>query len=191
MSPTSRRRFLQGAAGGGAVVAAGALGVPRLAGADDDGDELVAWKGPRQAGIVTPRTPYGMIAAFDVVTDDLELLLRDLTGRVAELTQGYPDRLDDLTNAELPPSDTGELGFDRRDDGRLTITVGFGDSLFDDRFGLAARKPPSLKRMPSFPVDNLDPKRTHGDLVILVQSDHMMVTHHAMRDIMRRTKGRL
>ena len=45
--------------------------------------------------------------------------------------------------------------------------------------------------MPSFPGDNLDPDRTHGDLVLVVQSDHAMVTHHAMRDIMRRTKGRL
>ena len=140
---------------------------------------------------MTERTPYGMIAAFDVVTDDLALLMRDLTARVAELTQGWPDRLDDLTNAALPPSDTGELGYDRRDDGRLSITIGFGDALFDDRFGLADKKPPALKKMPSFPVDNLDPERTHGDIVILVQSDHMMVTHHAMRDIMRRTKGRL
>ncbi len=45
--------------------------------------------------------------------------------------------------------------------------------------------------MPSFPGDNLDPDRVHGDLLLLVQSDHVMVTHHAMRDVMRRTKGRL
>ena len=62
--------------------------------------------------------------------------MRDLTARVEELTQGCPDRIDDLTNAALPPSDTGELGYDRRKDGRLTHHVGFGDSLFDDRFGL-------------------------------------------------------
>ena len=45
--------------------------------------------------------------------------------------------------------------------------------------------------MPSFPGDNLDDRRTHGDLLVLVQSDHAMITHHAVRDIMRRTKGRL
>ncbi len=193
MTGTSRRRFLQGAAGGGAAVAAGALGVSRGAAANDaeDEDGLLSWQGPRQAGIVTERTPYGMLAAFDVVTDDLALLMRDLTARVAELTQGWPDRLDDLTNEALPPSDTGELGYDRRDDGRLSITIGFGAALFDDRFGLADQKPPALKAMPSFPVDNLDPRRTHGDIAILIQSDHAMVTHHAMRDIMRRTKGRL
>ena len=120
-------------------MAAGAFGVSRLTDADDAeaNDGLLSWKGPRQAGIVTERTPYGMIAAFDVVTDDLALLMRDLTARVAELTQGWPDRLDDLTNAALPPSDTGELGYDRRNDGRLSITIGFGAALFDDRFGLA------------------------------------------------------
>lgn len=190
----SRRRFFQGTAAGGAAVAAGAIGVPALAhGGDDDGDEqqLVAWDGPRQAGIVTPRTAYGMVASFDVVTDDLPQLLQDVTARIAELTQGWPDRLDDIDNADLPPSDTGELGFDKRNEGRLTITVGLGASLFDERFGLAARRPEPLTRMPEFGGDNLSPEHVHGDLLLVVQSDHMMVTHHALRDVMRRTKGRL
>ena len=100
-----------------------------------------------------------MVAAFDVVTDDLPELFRDLTARIAELTQGQPDRLDPIANASLPPSDTGELGFDDRDDGRLTITLALGASLFDDRFGLAAQRPAALSRMPSFPGDNLDPRR--------------------------------
>ena len=78
-----------------------------------------------------------------------------------------------------------------RNEGRLTITVALGESLFDSRFGLAERRPPSLTRMPAFPGDNLRDDRCHGDLLLLVQSDHMMVTHHAMRDVMRRTKGRL
>ena len=149
------------------------------------------WEGPHQAGIVTPRTPYGMVAAFDVVTDDLPALFRDLTERIAELTQGHPDRLDPIANKALPPSDTGELGFDDRDDGRLTITIALGASLFDERFGLSERRPAALSRMPSFPGDNLDDRRTHGDLLVLVQSDHAMITHHALRDLMRRTKGRL
>ena len=45
--------------------------------------------------------------------------------------------------------------------------------------------------MPVFPGDNLNPRKAHGDLLVLVQSDHAMVTHHALRDVMRRTKGRL
>jgi deferrochelatase/peroxidase EfeB len=189
----SRRRFFQGTAAGGAAVAAGAIGVPALARGDDGGDDeqLVAWQGPRQAGIVTPRTAYGMVASFDVVSDDLPALFGDLTARIAELTQGWPDRLDDIDDPNLPPSDTGELGFDKRNEGRLTITLGLGASLFDGRFDLRGHRPPALIQMPSFPGDNLDSARCHGDLLLLVQSDHMMVTHHALRDIMRRTKGRL
>lgn len=190
MIPTSRRRFLQGAAGGGAAVAVGALGVPALKG-EARADGLVNWKGIRQAGIVTPRTDYGFVAAYDVVDDDLPGLLRDLTGRIEELTQGWPDRLDPIANASLPPSDTGELGYDKRDDGRLTITVGLGASLFDHRFNLRGRRPAALKRMPSFPGDNLDSDRCHGDLLLIAQSDHAMITQHAVRDVMRRTKGRL
>ncbi len=190
----SRRRFFQGTAAGGAAVAAGAIGVPALAQRRRPRrrrQQLVAWDGPRQAGIVTPRTAYGMVASFDVVTDDLPRLLQDLTARVAELTQGWPDRLDDIDNPDLPPSDTGELGFDKRNEGRLTITLGLGASLFDDRFGLAAKRPEPLTKMPSFGGDNLSPEHCHGDLLLVVQSDHMMVTHHALRDVMRRTKGRL
>ncbi len=173
------------------MAAAGAVGAAQLLGDDDAHAELVPWEGPRQAGIVTPRTPYGMVAAFDVVTDDLETLFQDLTARIAEVTQGHPDRLDPISNAALPPSDTGELGFEDRDDGRLTITIALGASMFDERFGLAGRRPPTLSRMPSFPGDNLDPLRCHGDLLVVAQSDHAMITHHAVRDIMRRTKGQL
>jgi len=193
VTEVSRRGLLQGAVGGGAAVAAGTLGLPRLTGDGDARVEegLVDWRGSHQAGIVSARTEYAMVAAFEVVDDDLPGLLRDITGRVAELTRGYPDRLDPLDNAALPPSDTGELGYDRRTDGRLTITLGLGASLFDRRFGLRGRRPGALKRMPSFPGDNLDPDRVHGDLALLVQSDHAMVTHHAVRDVMRRTKGRL
>lgn len=189
----SRRRLLQGAAGGSAAVAAGTLGVPWLAGESKAGgpDELIPWRGPRQAGIVTPRTDHAFIAAFNIVDDDLPRLFQDLTGRVSELTRGYPDRLDDIDNDALPPSDTGELGYDRRRDGRLTTTIGLGASLFDKRFGLRGRRPRALKRMPAFPVDNLDPDRSHGDLVLLAQAEHPMICHHAIRDVLRRTKGRL
>jgi len=174
-------------------VAAGTLGVPTLVRGEqgESTSALLDWRGPRQAGVLTERTEYAMVAAFDVVDDDLPRLLEDLTGRIAELTQGWPDRLDSLDNAALPPSDTGELGYDRRTGGRLTLTIGFGASLFDDRFGLGQHKPGALKPMPAFSGDNLTDRKTHGDIVVLAQSDHAMISHHAIRDVMRRTKGRL
>ena len=106
---------------------------------------------------MTPRTPYGMVAAFDVVTGDLPGLFGDLTERIAELTQGHPDRLDSIANAALPPSDTGELGFEDRDDGRLSITVGLGASLFDDRFDLRGHAP--ARTRPDALVPRRQPRR--------------------------------
>jgi len=192
VTAVSRRGFLTGGAAAGAGLAAGGLAWGPWGGDAQAGDGLVEWTGRHQAGITSARTPYAIAAALDVLEGtDLPLLLRDLTGRIAELTQGWPDRLDPAGNAALPPSDTGELGLERRDDGRLTMTLAFGASLFDGRFGLRDARPPALSEMPSFPGDNLDPAGCHGDLLLLVQADHLLICHHAVRDVLRRTKGRL
>jgi deferrochelatase/peroxidase EfeB len=65
---------------------------------------------------------------------------------------------------------------------RVTITVGFGASLFTDRtgydrFGLRAQKPKYLKTMPSFHGDDvsLKPEEAASDLVLVVASDHPYV----------------
>jgi len=65
---------------------------------------------------------------------------------------------------------------------RVTITVGFGASLFVDRtgfdrYGLAARKPKFLKTMPSFDGDSpkFKPEDSASDLVLVVSSDHPYV----------------
>lgn len=62
---------------------------------------------------------------------------------------------------------------------RVTITVGFGASLFvdrngGDRFGLAGVRPKYLKPMPSFDGDHPDfkPETSASDLIMLVSSDH-------------------
>jgi deferrochelatase/peroxidase EfeB len=71
---------------------------------------------------------------------------------------------------------------------RVTITVGFGASLFvdatgSDRFGIAARKPRFLKTMPSFPGDapELNPEESAADLVLVVSSDHPYVNISIVR----------
>ena len=121
--------------------------------------------GRHQAGIVTPRPAAGLVAAFRGDRrgpGELERLFRTLTERAAFLTQGgAPPELD----PRFPPADSGILGPVVTPD-NLTMTVSVGASLFDERYGLAARKPVRLSRMTRFPNDALEAARCHGDLSI-------------------------
>ncbi|GAA2017078.1 hypothetical protein GCM10009839_11050 [Catenulispora yoronensis] len=70
------------------------------------------------------------------------------------------------------------------------MTVGVGASLFDDRFGLAARKPARLTPMPVFPDDHVEgSKELHGDLMLQICADSRDTVMHALRDIAKHTRG--
>ncbi len=86
-----------------------------------------------------------------------------------------------------PPVDTGEaLGLPPA---ALTITVGFGPSLFDDRFGLARRRPAALADLPALPGDALDPARSGGDLCVQACSNDPQVAFHVIRNFARIGRG--
>ena len=179
-----RRQFLTRT--GAAAIAAGALGGspadrgrgrrapgPGRAGADDplqaDGRfqyavasdpaarlPAIPFHGPWQAGIVNPPPPAACFVSFNVTAagrGELIDLLKTLTARARFLTEGGVPA---DPGPVAPPSDSGTLGPDVPADG-LTFTVGFGSTLFDDRFGIAGRKPKHLTEMTSFPNDNLNP----------------------------------
>ena len=205
---TGRRPFLGrremlvglGKAGGAAVVGglvgrtgiseAKAQGVPAGAGGDDDLQSSIPFHGAHQAGVVTPRPQFAMIVSFDVLSPErsnLERLFRTLTQRIAFLTKGGPAAIAD---PKFPPPESGLLGASVVP-GRLTMTVGLGASLFDERFGLARLKPRQLTRMPSFPNDALELDQAHGDLLLQICSDSEDVNIHALRDIIKHTPGDL
>ena len=81
------------------------------------------------------------------------------------------------------PQDTGEA-LDLAP-GHLTVTIGYGPSLFDDRFGLADRRPAALRDLPAFLGDDLDPARSGGDIVIQACADDPQVAVHAVRNLVR------
>jgi deferrochelatase/peroxidase EfeB len=175
----SRRGLLAGTAA--AAVGAGIAAKPGRA-ADAPVASRFPFDGPRQSGIVTPVTPQATFAALDVIAPSASALasgLEALSSRARSLTQG--SKLFDLEYDE-PPSDSGTLGPVIPSDG-LTVTIGFGHSLFDDRFGLAA--PAGLSRMPAFPDDVLDPARTHGDVVVQIAANHRDTVVHALRELLR------
>ena len=71
----------------------------------------------------------------------------------------------------------------------LTVTLGVGSTLFDDRYGLASRRPAHLVPMPSFPNDNLDPAQCGGDLILQLSAGSSDTVVHALRDIAKNTRG--
>lgn len=159
--------------------------------------------GAHQAGIVTPAQDRLYVAAFDLTTTDraeLVDLLRRWTVMAARLTQGLPAGPYGPTSGpyDAPPDDTGEA-LDLPAAG-LTITVGFGRSLFvgtpgadgspgTDRFGLADRLPAPLVALPRFAGDALDPGRCDGDLVVQACADDPQVAVHAIRNLSRAAFG--
>ena len=67
---------------------------------------------------------------------------------------------------------------------RLTVTVGVGASLFA-RLGLEAHRPPSLRPLPAFAIDRLDPRWGEADLLLQVGADDLLTVAHAVRVLTR------
>jgi deferrochelatase/peroxidase EfeB len=192
------RRGLFGAAG--AAVATGvagyaahsAMAVEQSQAADNTGP--VEFHGQHQAGIVTPVQDRLHFAAFDVTTtkrDELISLLKEWTAAAALLTAGRDIGQYGAVNGsdEAPPEDTGEaVGLPPA---RLTLTIGFGPSLFDKRFGLASKRPKALVDLPHFIGDDLDAARSGGDIAVQACSDDPQVAVHAIRNLARIGFGRV
>ncbi|WP_435126576.1 iron uptake transporter deferrochelatase/peroxidase subunit [Actinacidiphila sp. bgisy144] len=200
----SRRRLL-GAVGAGAAVAGAAVGVGGTvlarggsSGSADDGSggaagrQVVAFRDSHQAGISTPAQDRLCFATFDAVSGatraDLADLLSTWTAAAEAMTLGKPVP-GDAGDLNTPPDDTGEAT--GLAPGNLTITVGYGPSLFDGRFGLAARRPSALKALPQLPKDNLDPAGSGGDLCVQACADDPQVAFHAVRNLRRLAFGTL
>lgn len=199
------RRGLLGSAGAGAVLAvagAGAMyadGRTQAAADPRTGWHVVPFHGPTQAGITTAAQDRLHFGAFDLnpsaTRDDLVSLLTDWTQAAARMTRGLDaGEFGALSGPyDAPPDDTGEaIGLDPA---RLTITFGFGPTLFTssggrDRFGLAARQPDALRRLPHFPADNLVASASDGDLCVQACSDDPQVAVHAIRNLTRIAMGR-
>ncbi|MFD7981371.1 iron uptake transporter deferrochelatase/peroxidase subunit [Streptomyces sp. NPDC059071] len=176
---------LGAAAAGGAVVLAQGRTDDTAPVADFGG--AVPFHGVHQAGIATPVQDRLHFAAFDVKTkdrDELIQLLKDWTRAAERMTAGHEVGEGAYGGLpEAPPDDTGEaLGLKPS---RLTLTIGFGPSLFDDRFGLRDRRPEALVDLPKFPGDNLDKARSNGDICIQACADDPQVAVHAIRNLAR------
>jgi deferrochelatase/peroxidase EfeB len=188
----SRRRLLGAAGVGAAVAGVGVAGGFALVDGLKDhaagpSNGVVPFRGPHQAGIVTPAQDRLHFAAIDLTTTDrtavVELLKR-WTRAAERMTSGAeaaPGGAVNL-NPDAPPSDTGEaLGLPASS---LTLTFGIGAGFFD-KLGLAAQKPAGLAPLPTFQRDQIDPALSGGDLCVQACADDPQVAVHAIRNLAR------
>lgn len=206
-----RRRLLQWGAASAGLAAAGPLasvgpalakGRPRQPGtggpAFADGASMVpaaaaeraSLEGRYQLAILSEPTPVTTVVAFDVIAGtaaELRELLRALTARVRAL---YAGGLPQDAGPASPPEDNGMLGpvLPSRS---VAFIIGFGASLFNERFGLGRQKPAGLLTMTSFPNDDLDPAQCQGDMSVQICAGNSDTVLHALRDITKHTRGAL
>ncbi|MET9360031.1 iron uptake transporter deferrochelatase/peroxidase subunit [Streptomyces sp. NPDC006632] len=184
--PEISRRKLLGTVGGVGVAglalgAAGGAGAYAAVASPDAtspltsvGSTEVMFHGKHQAGISTPLQSTGHLIAFDLAPGagrkEAAALMRRWSATAGALMAGKPAGSGD-TGVAL---DAGPSS--------LTVTFGFGHSFFD-RTRLTDRRPGQLDPLPDFSSDQLDPKRSNGDLWVQIGADDALVAFHALRAI--------
>ncbi|SDX13005.1 iron uptake transporter deferrochelatase/peroxidase subunit [Paenibacillus sp. CF384] len=198
--PVSRRDLLKMAGIGGAGLLLGGLGTgglleasSRLHGseASQSEDDIVAFYGPNQAGIATPSQDFICFAAFDLRTTDVadvRELFKKWTEAASAMTRGQLIGEPVHENEHVPPTDTGEAA--GLNPSRTTITFGVGPSFFDERFGLAGKRPASFAELPLFNGDALREEWTGGDIGVQVCANDLQVAFHAIRNLARIARGK-
>ena len=196
MSGVSRRRFLAGglaAAGAAAALPAAACGSGG-SGADPAAAEpqpqFLPFRGPHQAGITHPGNQQGLMAAFTVTAADRSELRDTFTALTGEIDRLMSGRRYEERDPAYPSLHTGAVG-NPPPPADLSVVVSVGASLFDDRYGLAERRPRALEQMPFLANDRLDPDRSHGDLLLTLTSTHEDLNLFALRQLHRATRGTL
>ena len=132
-----------------------------------------AFYGEHQAGVTTPAQEQLVFTALDVSSSTRPQLI--------DLLRTWTQTAAGLAAAASP-------------DAALTLTLGFGPSLFRtadgrDRFGMASRQPATLRDLPLFRGDAIDPARSAGDLCMQVCAVSAADAQEATRALLRALTG--
>ena len=207
----SRRSLLRGGllagagvAGAGLVAAGGGFAGHALADTGGTQNATEPFYGAHQSGILTDTQRQVVLASFDLTTsnkNDLVTLLKEWTTLGAALAAGQSVTVPiyDPSGASGADAYADATGGSTTDDSlesyqlganRLTLTIGFGRSLFvttdgADRFGVSGQLPPALVALPHFSGDELIAADSDGDLFLQACADDPQVAFHAVRSIAR------
>jgi len=179
----SRRTLLgSGAAGLAVGVAGGVLGSEAVAAAPQPlGRTAVPFHGAQQAGILQAQQARVQLAAFDLAAgtgrDGLRRLMKRWSETAARLARG-----------ESAGEHENQIALDAGPCA-LTVTFGFGASLFA-KAGMTGQLPAALAApLPDFPEDALDRARSDGDLWVQIGADDALVAFHALRVLQQQAAG--
>lgn len=177
-----------GPTGDSSSTGAGGTGVDHRAA----GTAPVSFRSDRQQGVVRAPTASGLVATFDAAvgsSDELAATLQTLSAELERVMSGDGQLTAD---AILPPPDAGILEPAAPTAPAIAVTLGFGASLFDGRFGLADRAPSELIAMPQFRNDRfVRPELSHGDLALFISSDQQQGAVYALQQAVRATSNKL
>jgi deferrochelatase/peroxidase EfeB len=190
-----------GAVGGGLI---GGFSGHAIGNTPDASGVVEPFRGVHQAGIVTDTQQHTVLAAFDLTSNnrnDLIALLKAWTRLGNELVTGESVTVpiytsQDSSNANAYADATAASTTDDSLEAyglgpaRLTLTVGFGRSLFvdkdgKDRFGIGNQLPDALVELPHFSGDEIEGADSNGDLFLQSCADNPQVAFHAVRSVAR------
>lgn len=179
----SRRSLLVGGAAAAGVAGVSAWAVTESAVQPSNfGAETVPFFGAHQAGIATPPQSNATFVGLDLVPDGkrtarevLRAVLRLWTADAQRLTQGSPALAETEPELALRPA-------------RLTVTVGFGPTLFD-KAGFGRLRPASAQPLPALPTDRLESRWGATDLMLQICADDPLVVAHATRVLVKNVRS--
>ena len=190
----SRRQLLGGVGVAAASIGTGAAGgwIAKGIASDSQHGGVRAFYDSGIECFTSTSDSSGLVVTFDVLAKQRSLLLSTLRRwslAAGELMAGAslsePDA--DAAFPEAPPADTGEA-FGLESAG-LAIAIGYGASLFDDRFDLSRFKPAGLLPSQRFARDQLIDAQTGGDILLFITAADEQVAFHAARNLIRMAKG--
>lgn len=175
----SRRTFLttSGLLASG-VIGAVANGIVRDPSRDGEvaiGEAVVEPTGKNQAGVELELQTFTRFIALDIntSTDKVAMLrwMSLLTDDIRRLAAGKSALADPNEYIATKPA-------------RLTLTVGFGPSLFE-KLRLQSQMPKGFGRLPNFKIDKLVEDASGGDVLLHVSGDDPITVSHACRTFVR------
>src|SRR4051812_46717662 len=138
-----------------------------------------------QSGIKNRPPEHLLLAALALKNPSPTTARVALDGMSNVVRRELESDLDSLRdNKDLPPAETGELGFDERyDRGFLTVTLGLSSTAFDALGTAPEDRPQDLRPIPWQQLGVTQAMPPSGEFILQICSDDLYVCEHVLRRV--------